>query len=296
LPLRGAVLKRVLRKSLRKAYEQLVPKLARLAGHRIQLHKEAAPFETPFSYSPTGNLLCRLEAGDSGTVGYLEVDKSAKHDAFATKTITQFQFKAKRLFGSCSLTRHVEQTLLTGEQAFWDDLVVSFKYPKNSHYGLLSILWTLRQALHFRYENQLPQIGVLFTWNVATFLTNAGTTSIPMANKPLLQDLLRHSKAAHLLSDAEASIYVVRGKRAVQLLYRSSDDPGGDTPGWELVPEQYRWLGRAVLGRDLVIINSGIGEQLLISSKAVLKWVDGQWTRLSDNRAANLLRYRIRRA
>lgn len=247
------------------------------------------PCGLAFSYADSGLLLYRLDAGRTESVAHIEVDQSAKADDFATKTIRHFQAKARRFFPQCSRPGHVEEAMLTREGAFWDDLVLSFKYPTNSHYSSLATLWTLRQALHFRYEGQLPQIGVLFTWNISKFLASAGTVSIPLTEKPLLAALLKQSKASHFLSDGAASIYVVRGERAVQLMYRSSLGAAAPGPGLELVPSQYRWLVSAVQGRDMAILNSGVGEQLLITSKAVLKWVGGQWTLLSHNLVANLL-------
>ena len=280
---------RVLRQRLRRAYAQLTPKLARLAGYRVVLHHEAPTFDKAFAHSSSGDLLYRLDSPVAGAFAYLELDKAGAADAFATKIVGRFQTKTKRLFGNCNHTRQIEQTLLREESFFWDDLIVGFKYPKNSHYSLIETLWTLRQGLHFRYEGQLPRIGVLLTWNLATFIEKSGTAIIPLADCPSLDDLLKGSKAAHLLSDAEAAIYVVKGARAVQLMYRASLNPTSDDSGWEFVPSQYRWLRPAVQGRDLVIINSGVGEQILITSKAVLKWVGGQWTRLSHSSVYQLL-------
>jgi hypothetical protein len=130
---------------------------------------------------------------------------------------------------------------------------------------------------------------VLLTWNIDTFILESETTSIPLADSPALDKLLKESKAAHLLSDAEAAIYVVRGAKALQLIYRSSANTASEHPGWEFVPSQYRWLRSAVKGRDFVIINSGVGEQIVITSRAVLKWVGGQWTRLSHSSVSQLL-------
>jgi len=280
---------RVLRQRLRRAYAHLVPKLARLAGYSVVLHQETPKFDKAFTRSSSGNLLYSLDSPIAGPFGYLELDKAAAADAFATKIVGRFQTKAKRMFAACNHTRLIEQALLKEEGFFWDDLIVGFKYPKNSHYSLIETLWTLRQGLHFRYEGQLPKVGVLLTWNLQTFIKKAGTSVIPLADCPSLDDLLKESKAAHLLSDAEGAIYVVKGAKAVQLMYRSSLSSPSDDSGWEFVPTQYRWLRSAVQGRDLVIINSGVGEQILITSKAVLKWVGGQWTRLSHSSVSQLL-------
>jgi DNA integrity scanning protein DisA with diadenylate cyclase activity len=130
---------------------------------------------------------------------------------------------------------------------------------------------------------------VLLTWNIDKFIQRSGTATIPIADCPALDELLRETKAAHLLSDAEAAIYVVRGGKALQLMYRSSANPASEHQGWEFVPSQYRWLRTAIQGRDFVIINSGIGEQIVITSRAVLKWTGGQWTRLSHSSVSQLL-------
>ena len=280
---------RVLRHALRRAYAELVPKLARLTGYRVVLRRETPGFDQPFVYSPTGDLLYKLDSPVAGAFGYLEFDRSGAADEFATKIVGRFRAKAKRLFGDCSHTREIEQILLKEEEFFWDDLIVGFKYPKNSHYSLIETLWTLRRGLHFRYEGMLPRIGVLLTWNIQDFIRKSETTTIPVADGPALDQLLRQSKAAHLLSDAEGAIYVVRGGKALHLLYRSSVNAAPERSGWELVPSEYRWLRAAVQGRDLVIINSGVGEQIIITSKAVLKWVGGQWTRLSHSSISQIL-------
>lgn len=280
---------RVLHQALRRAYAELSPKLSRLTGYRIDLHREIRKFDKPFEHSPSGNLLYRLDSPVVGMFGYLELDSSGATDAFATKILGRFLAKTKRMFAECSHTREIEQILLKEEEFFWDDLIVSFKYPKNSHYSLIETLWTLRRGLHFRYEGQMPQIGVLLTWNIEDFVRKSETTTIPLSKGPTLDELLKQSKAAYLLSDAEGAIYVVRGSKALLLLYRSSLVADLDISGWELVPSEYRWLRTAVQGRDMVIINSGIGEQIIITSKAVLKWVGGQWTRLSHSSIAQIL-------
>jgi hypothetical protein len=89
---------RALKKSIRGAYELLVPKLARLVGHRVEFHREPMASGLAFSYADSGLLLYRLDAGQTESVAHMEVDQSAKTDDFATKTIRHFQAKARRCF------------------------------------------------------------------------------------------------------------------------------------------------------------------------------------------------------
>lgn len=111
-----------------------------------------------------------------------------------------------------------------------------------------------------------------------------------MRDTPNLDELLNNSKASYLLSNGEESIYLVEGRRVRHLLYRSSGD--GVTPdheeGWEFIPYQYRWLRGAVKGRDFAVINSNPGEQTLVTSKAVMKWSGGLWSRITHSRIASM--------
>lgn len=272
------------------SYRELAPKLARLVGYRVDIVQERGPFPKMFCYSSDGNLQYSILAGQNIQLATLELDGEAREDAFATKTTRQFVNRARKLFNNCKHTRDLKQIMLRDEPAFWDDLVIGFTYPKNEHPESLRILWTLRNALHFRYEGQLPKIGALVTWKMLTVASAENSATIRMQNSPKLDDLLRDSKASYLLSNGESSIYLVQGRRVVYLLYRSSTAESNETKqeGWEFVPRQYRWLREAIKGRDFAIINSNVGEQTLVTSRAVLKWSGNQWTRITHSRAATM--------
>jgi hypothetical protein len=272
------------------AYRPLVRKLERLVGYRVGLLQAQGPSPNRFRYSADGHLQYSILVGKSVHLATLELDAEAREDEFATKTAQQFVNRAGKLFGGCRHARDLKQTLLRDEPIFWDELVIGFAYPKNEHPESLRLLWTLRNALHFRYEGQLPKVGALVTWNMQTVSSAENSSVIAMQDSPYLDDLLRDSKASYLLSNGEQSIYLVRGRRVIYLLYRSSasESTGSQEEGWEFVPAKYRWLRDAIKGRDFAVVNSDVGEQILVTSKAVLKWSRSQWTRITHSRIASM--------
>lgn len=272
------------------AYRALVQKLARLVGYRVDLLEAERSFSARFRYTAEGHLQYSILTGTSNHLATLELDGEAREDEFATKTTQQFVNRARKLFNDCRHTRDLKQILLRDEPMFWDELVIGFTYPKNEHPESLRILWTLRNALHFRYEGQLPKTGVFITWNMLTVSSAKNSSVVAMQESPYLDDLLRDSKASYLLSNGEQSIYLIQGRRVVYLLYRSSASESSthQEEGWEFVPNKYRWLRDAIKGRDFAVINSDVGEQTLVTSKAVLKWSSNQWSRVTHSRIVSM--------
>lgn len=283
-------IKGLVRREILECYRELAPKLARLVGYRVNILEEQGPYPEEFCYSSDGHLQYSLLVGDDSQLATLELDGEAQGDEFATKTTKQFVDRARKLFNDCKHTRDLKHIILRDEPTFWDELVIGYTYPKNDHPESLRILWTLRNALHFRYEGQLPKVGALVTWNMLNVASAKNGSTIPMKDRPNLDEMLRDSKASYLLSNGESSIYLVRGRRVEYLLYRSSTMESNSTQeeGWEFVPRQFRWLREAIKGRDFAIINSNVGEQTLVTSRAVLKWSANQWTRITHSRAAGL--------
>lgn len=272
------------------ALEHLVPTLAQLLGYRVTLSKSTKEMpEQRFMLSEHGHLLFKISIHPGSVpVGVIEVDAAARTDDFATRTVARFVSTVRHFFGKCYTARQVVELLLKDEQFFWDNLVLSIN-TANENFSVHKVLLTMREALHFRYEGEQPSFGIHMTWNLNRLRANDSIRLLDIQGAPRLDALLQTWKGAHVLSNGESAMLIITaGGRASHMAIPRAADLGTQMAGWELVPQEYRWLSILGSGRDVSITNSGVGEQLLLTSKFALKWSRRSWTRLTHNRVSSL--------
>ncbi len=277
--------------SLMQVYEHLSETLSRLVGYPIYVRSDSKRPTRYCEKTEGGRLRYQLPATSKATPrGYLELHESGTEDRFACVVTDRFMRGAKRLLSECKNSWDVKATLIRNETAFWDEIAVTAAsaYRGNQKYIVLDALWTLRTALHFRYEQTQPPVAVLLSWSYHNLRKVPGFRTLNLKKRIPLGILLREWKGAHLVSDGKSAAFLLSPRGTVDRLILN---PGTRLPVREsdFVSPQYTWLTALLEGRSIAVLNSGPGEQLVISKHTALKWRTGEWSRLWHTRVVDLI-------